>query len=361
MSSELTDWYAGRRVLVTGHTGFKGAWLTAWLRSAGASVTGYSLAPPTAPSLFEAARVGEGIESIRGDVCDHARLRAAVRRSQPELVFHLAAQSLVRPGYRDPVGTYATNVMGTVNVLDAVRDLPAARAVVVVTSDKCYENRELDHPYHEDEPMGGRDPYSSSKGCAELVTAAMRRSFFDDHGAAVASARAGNVIGGGDWATDRLVPDLIRSAAAGAETLLRSPSAVRPWQHVLEPVRGYLMLGRALVERGSTAAEAWNFGPGDEDCVTVAEVVRRMRSGWERVAARPADDRPELHEAGLLKLDCSKARARLGWTPLLGLDDAVSWTVDWYRRYYESPATAGALVAEQLARYESRGMGEAAS
>ena len=354
MTPELRAWYEGKRVFVTGHTGFKGSWLTAWLRSAGAVVVGYSLAPPDdRPTLFTAADVGDGVESVLADIRDRAALERALRTSAPELVFHLAAQSLVRRSYREPAATYEANVMGTVNVLDLARDVPAIRGVVVVTSDKCYESRPPAHAYREDEPMGGRDPYSSSKGCAELVTSAMRRSFFETE-AAVASVRAGNVIGGGDWAEDRLVPDLMRGAAAGVPVTIRHPHATRPWQFVLEPLRGYLMLGRALVEGGHDFAEAWNFGPNELDAVTVNEVTQRLRKAWPRVDVRLEEDASGPHEATTLELDCTKARTRLGWEPVLTLDEAVDLTCGWYRAFHEDPTAAAGLVQDQLHEYEAR-------
>lgn len=355
MMLELREWYRGRRVFVTGHTGFKGAWLVAWLRDAGASVTGYALPPETArPALFTAAGISDGIDSILADIRDRAQLQASLIAAAPELVFHLAAQSLVRRSYREPVETYEINVLGTAYLLDAARHVPAVRAIVVVTSDKCYEERGAGHRHHEGDPMGGHDIYSSSKGCAELVTAAFRRSFLRERGVAVASARAGNVIGGGDWAEDRLVPDLMAAAARGAATPLRHPEAVRPWQFVLEPLRGYLMLGRALAEQGDAVAEAWNFGPLEADAVTVGDLVRRMRRTWDRVSAGGGVDEASLREADFLALNCAKARDRLGWEPVLTLDAGVQMTVAWYRAYYSDPPSAGALVRRQLHEYEGR-------
>jgi CDP-glucose 4,6-dehydratase len=353
--ADLRAWYRGKRVFLTGHTGFKGAWLAAWLADAGASVTGYALAPEGAgPNLFDAARVGDGIVSVIGDIRDRERLAAALREADPELVFHLAAQSLVRRSYAEPVETYDVNVMGTVRLLDALRPLRSLRAAVVVTSDKCYENRNLSRGYREDDPMGGHDPYSSSKGCAELVTSALRRSYFAAGRAAVASARAGNVIGGGDWAEDRLVPDLMRAAAAGASTPIRRPDAVRPWQFVLEPLRGYLVLGRALAEHGQAYADGWNFGPDDADAVSVREVVGRIRRSWNRVTAEFAEVPAGVHEAHFLTLDSRKARTQLDWRPALDLDETLGMTVEWYRAYYEDPSRAPALVREQLHDYERR-------
>jgi CDP-glucose 4,6-dehydratase len=322
--------WRGKRVFVTGHTGFKGAWLALWLTDLGAEVTGYSLPPPTDPSLFDVARVRGRVWHVEGDVRDEAALARAVREAQPEIVFHLAAQSLVRLSYDEPVATYATNVMGTVNLLEAVRRRDGVRALVCVTSDKCYENRETPRPYREDDAMGGYDPYSSSKGCAELVTAAYRRSFFSGGGAAVATARAGNVIGGGDWAKDRLVPDLLNGFAAGDRPLIRFPSAVRPWQHVLEPLAGYLRLAEALWE-GDSAADGWNFGPDEIDARPVGWIADRLAALWGEGAAWETTGEPQPHEAHVLRLDCAKARRELSWRPVWALDEALRRTVAWRR------------------------------
>jgi CDP-glucose 4,6-dehydratase len=345
----------GRRVFLTGHTGFKGAWLSLWLQQLGARVTGYALPPESGrPSLFEAASVAEGMRSVLDDVRDLDSLSRALRDADPEVVLHLAAQSLVRRSYAEPVATYATNVMGTVNLLEACRQAASIRAVVVVTSDKAYENREWPHAYRETDAMGGRDPYSSSKGCTELVTAAYRASFFGDGGRGIASARAGNVIGGGDWAEDRLVPDLIRGLAAGERVRIRSPGATRPWQHVLEPLRGYLMLAERLAGPATDVAEGWNFGPTDRSVVTVrvvAEAVVRAWGSGEIVFGGGGDG---LHEATFLGLDWGKARARLGWTPLLGLEEAIELTVGWYLAHHRAPARARELALTQIAEYTSR-------
>jgi CDP-glucose 4,6-dehydratase len=309
------EFWRDRRVLLTGHTGFKGAWLGLWLHSLGARVTGFSLDVPTRPSLYELARLGECVESVVGDVRDPAAIAAAVKAAEPEVVIHMAAQSLVRRSFAEPRQTYETNVMGTVNLLDAVRLAGGVRVVVNVTSDKCYENREWEWGYREHEPMGGHDPYSSSKGCAELVTDAFRRSFFSDAaGPRLASARAGNVIGGGDWGEDRLVPDMMRAALAGEQVRIRNPNSIRPWQHVLNPLSGYLVLAQALWDLPEYA-QGWNFGP---------QALR-----WEH------DDGPHPHEARYLKLDSSRARMRLGWTPPLAMDAALEATVGWYRALSE--------------------------
>jgi CDP-glucose 4,6-dehydratase len=325
-----------RRVLLTGHTGFKGAWLALWLQSLGARVTGFSIGIPTEPSLYELARVGEGMESVEGDVRDPQAVAAAVASARPEVVVHMAAQSLVRRSFAEPRETYATNVMGTVNVLDAVRVQGSdVRAVVNVTSDKCYENREWEWGYREDEPMGGHDPYSNSKGCAELVTSAFRRTFFSDPaGARVASARAGNVIGGGDWGEDRLVPDIMRAALAGEPLRVRNPNSIRPWQHVLNPLSGYLVLARALWDSAEPAV-GWNFGPADEDARPVGWIVERMGELWPKELLWRLDDGPHPHEARYLKLDSSRARAHLGWRPPVALEQALASVVDWYQALSE--------------------------
>jgi CDP-glucose 4,6-dehydratase len=327
-----------RRVLVTGHTGFKGGWLSLWLQALGAKVAGFALPPPTTPSLFVACGVADGMDSRFADLRDAQQVLAAAHAADPEIVLHLAAQPLVRQSYADPVETYATNVMGTVHLLEAVRQLPAVRAVVIVTSDKCYENREWVWGYRENEPLGGFDPYGSSKGCAELVTAAYRNSFFHPsrhagHGVAIATARAGNVIGGGDWAADRLVPDCLRAIDAGTPLRLRYPDAVRPWQHVLDPLAGYLDLAERLHVEGADFAEAWNFGPSDEDARPVRWIVEQLirgcgsRMSWER------EPSPQPHEASNLRLDCSKARSRLGWRARWPLPVALEKICAWHKDF----------------------------
>lgn len=345
------DFWAGKRVLVTGHTGFKGGWLALWLASMGARVMGYALAPSTQPSLWQYSEGYSGLSSTIADVRDLATLTDTVKAFRPEIVFHLAAQALVRASYEDPVGTYSANVMGTVHVLEAVRHMPGVRAVVVVTSDKCYENREWVWGYRESEPMGGRDPYSNSKGCAELVTAAYRASYFSAAGsAAVASARAGNVIGGGDWAADRIVPDIVRAAIAGDPVRVRNPNATRPWQHVLEPLSGYLQLAERLCNAPAEHTEGWNFGPSDEDAVPVEHIVSTVTRLWGPSTRWVADKGPHPHEANFLKLDSSKARSRLGWHPRLGLASALEWTVEWYKTQAQG-GDARALTLAQIERY----------
>lgn len=326
----------GKKVFLTGHTGFKGSWLTLWLQALGARVTGFALAPDTTPNLFTLGRVEDGIESIIGDIRDRALLAEAMKAASPDIVIHMAAQPLVRESYVTPVETYETNVMGTVHVLDAIRQAPGVRSVVIVTTDKCYENREWEWGYRENEAMGGYDPYSSSKGCAELVTSAYRNSFFNPatyakHGVAVASGRAGNVIGGGDWAADRLIPDIMRAISRGETVNIRNPHAIRPWQHVLEPLSGYLILAERLYTDGPRFADAWNFGPNDSDAQPVQAIVERLTSQWGDGARWSLDGGEHPHEATFLKLDCSKARARLGWRPRWDLNHTLDSIVAWYK------------------------------
>jgi len=325
-------------VLLTGHTGFKGSWLSLWLQSMGAKVIGYALAPPTDPSLFVAANVAEGMISHEGDIRDFAALAAAFEKHRPEIVIHMAAQALVRYSYANPIETYSTNVMGTVHLLEAARLTDSVRAIVNVTSDKCYENREWIWGYRENEPMGGYDPYSNSKGCAELVASAYRASFFNPndfakHGVALASARAGNVIGGGDWAEDRLIPDIMRAITQNKPVNIRNPHAIRPWQHVLEPLSGYLLLAQKLYEEGAGYAEGWNFGPNDEDAKPVQWIVDKLTKTWGEGASWVLDGGDHPHEAHYLKLDCSKAKARLDWHPHWNLpttlDNIIRWNKQW--------------------------------
>ena len=329
--------WVGKRVFLTGHTGFKGSWLSVWLKDLGADLTGFALPPPTKPSLFEVANVAPGMTSIIGDIRDPIALENALRNARPEIVIHMAAQPIVRLSYDQPIETYSTNVMGLVHLFEAVRKSPGVRAVVNVTSDKCYENKEWVWGYRESEPMGGYDPYSSSKGCAELVTAAYRRSFFNPdeyskHGVAVASARAGNVIGGGDWALDRLIPDIMRAIEAGRPVNIRNPDAIRPWQHVLEPLSGYLTLAQKLYESGSAFAEGWNFGPAETDARPVQWIVERLTEMWGEGARWQLDTgNKSLHEAHYLKLDCSKAWTALGWKPVWDLQHALSRICGWHK------------------------------
>lgn len=357
--------YDGKRVLVTGHTGFKGAWLCEWLLALGAEVTGYSLPPPTDPSLFVQLGLETRMKSLTGDVRDAAALSAVVREGNFDFVFHLAAQPLVRLSYAEPVETYATNVMGTVHLLEAVRKSGHPCSVVVVTTDKCYENREWLHGYREEDPLGGRDPYSSSKGAAELVVAAYRQSFFTlagkpgtQEGVHLASARAGNVIGGGDWALDRIVPDCIRSLATGAAIPVRNKVATRPWQHVLEPLSGYLWLGAAMAGVKSHKlplaseryAQAFNFGPGLESNKTVADLVQEILLHWPGAWDDRCDPNAP-HEAKLLNLATDKARHLLGWFPVWDFETTVAQTVSWYREVSKDSAAAGILTRTQITDY----------
>lgn len=327
------DFWVGRRVLLTGHTGFKGGWTSLWLQSLGADVCGLALPPPTAPALFEAARVGDGMDHRIGDIRDFQSVSDVMSDFQPEIVLHMAAQPLVRLSYDQPMETYATNVMGTVHVLEAARRCGSVRAIVTITTDKCYENKEWVWGYREDEPMGGHDPYSSSKGCAELVSAAYRKSFLREAGIAMATARAGNVIGGGDWALDRLIPDVLRALQGQQPVLIRNPHATRPWQHVLEPISGYLVLAERLVSAGQQDAEGWNFGPRDEDAKTVQWIVERLCEDWGHGATWEQQPGHHPHEAGYLKLDISKARHRLGWVPRWPLEVALQKIIDWHQAW----------------------------
>lgn len=355
-----TSFWAGKKVFVTGHTGFKGGWLSLWLAGMGARVAGYALPPSTDPSLYDLAGVGTVIErSHIGDVRDMEALSTAIRDFAPDILFHLAAQALVRRSYAEPVETYSTNVMGTIHVLEAVRRTPSIRAVVNITSDKCYENREWLWGYREDEPMGGFDPYSSSKGCAELVTASWRRSYFAtaDHperGPALATARAGNVIGGGDWSEDRLVPDVLRAFQSGETVVIRSPAAMRPWQHVIEPVAGYMALAERLWDHGIAFAEGWNFGPDSRSEKPVSYVVDKLVSLWGGDAGWRLADGHQPHEAHLLKLDSAKARSRLGWIPKWTVDQALAATVEWQQGWLAGRPVID-LVQTQIAAYQAAG------
>jgi CDP-glucose 4,6-dehydratase len=348
------SFWRGKRVLVTGHTGFKGSWLCVWLRLLGADVRGYALEPPTEPSLFELARVAEGIDSLTGDVRNAERVRDAVASYEPDVVLHLAAQSLVRRSYADPVETISTNVLGAAHLLDAVRLTPSVAAVVVVTSDKCYENREWLWAYREDETLGGHDPYSASKAAAEIVARCFRLSFLAEAGVPVATARAGNVIGGGDWSDDRLVPDVVRALLRNRRPEIRSPSATRPWQHVLEPLSGYLALAERLAAGGQAFAEAWNFGPPDDDAMPVGWIVETVERLWGGPSGWEPQPGEHPHESTFLKLDASKARARLGWRPRLRVEQALEWVVEWSLGYRDG-ADLRALTERQIERYSALG------
>lgn len=347
--------WRGRRVFLTGHTGFKGAWLSLWLQRMGARVTGYSIGIPSQPSLFGVAHLADGMMDHRGDIRDGGALSKRLLDSSPEVIIHAAAQSLVRTSYADPVGTFDTNVMGTAHLLQAVRACDQVKAVLVLTSDKCYENRELGVVFQETDPMGGHDPYSASKGAAELVTASMRRAYFNPesyggHGAAIASARAGNVIGGGDWSADRIIPDLMRAFSTGVPALVRNPKAIRPWQFVLDLLAGYLLLCECLCTNGPAVAEAWNFGPESGSMRSVAELARTASGLWGAGACTESADGPKPHEASVLRLDSSKAQLKLGWRPRVDYETAMRLTIDWYRTFYAG-ADPRRLCEEQLDQY----------
>lgn len=344
--------WQGRRVFITGHTGFKGAWLALWLYKLGASIVGYALPAPTKPSLFELAGIAETIYSVEGDIRDFERLKVTIRDAAPEIVLHLAAQSLVRLSYSDPVSTFSTNVVGTVHLLEACRGAPTVRAVIIVTSDKCYEENAAGLPHKESDPLGGHDPYAASKACAEIATLAYRRSFLGatDSQIAVASARSGNVIGGGDWAEDRLMTDLICAFSAGQRPRLRNPTATRPWQHVLDPLAGYLMLAERLFVEGQRYAEAWNFGPKSGNTASVQAIADRAARLWGSGAAWVLDTDPHPREAPVLELDAEKAQQRLGWRPQLDLDTALAWTVSWYKSWHQG-GNARRLADDQIGRF----------
>lgn len=351
------DFWKGKRVFLTGHTGFKGSWLSIWLHMLGAEVTGYALPPPTEPNLFELAHVGDLVHSVIADVRDLRTLTASVKAAQPEIVIHMAAQPIVRDSYKNPVETYEINVMGTVNLLESVRKVGGVRVLVNVTTDKCYENQERPRGYRESEPLGGFDPYSNSKACSELVTSAYRNSFFNPkeygtHRVAVATARAGNVIGGGDWANDRLVPDCIRALLKREKIRVRNPRAIRPWQHVLEPLSGYLMLAQALYTDGQRFADAWNFGPPDDDAKSVEWLVREICRKWGGDADFVVDHEKHPHEAQYLKLDCSKAARLLRWQPRWRLEQAIDAVMEWVH-VYRSGGDVRAECMRQITQYST--------
>ncbi len=349
------NFWQGKKVFITGHTGFKGSWLTQWLLLMGADVIGFSLAPPTTPSLFETLSLESQITHYQGDIRNLERLNIALKDSQPEILIHMAAQSLVQPSYQNPVETYSTNVMGTVNILEAARHTPSLKVVLNITSDKCYENKEWLWGYRENDPMGGFDPYSNSKGCAELVTQAFQQSFYHtETSPCLASARAGNVIGGGDWAYQRLIPDMIKAFNNNKPVRLRNPQAIRPWQHVLEPLSGYLLLAETLWHQGKPFAEGWNFGPDDSQTQSVQRVTEAMANRWNMSDGNDAqwidESEPTPHEAKLLKLDSSKAKQQLRWQPQLDIDTALEWTVDWYKAFYTN-ADVAELTKRQINHY----------
>lgn len=349
------EFWRKRKVFLTGHTGFKGSWLALWLQSMGAEVAGYALAPPSEPNFYDLAGVQRGMDSVTGDILDLEQLRGVVREHRPEVVFHMAAQSLVRRSYDEPVGTYATNVQGTAHVLEAARHVPSVRSVVIVTTDKCYENSNDQRAYRETDRLGGVDPYSSSKAAAELVTAAYRNSFFGsgrgEVKAGVASARAGNVIGGGDWGADRLIPDVMRATLEGRELLIRNPQVTRPWQHVLDPLCGYLMLAEKLYNFPERFSESWNFGPDESATYSVSTVLALLRELWGPSLSWRIDDRAHPYEAQCLRLDCTKAKRELGWEPRWNLDSALEATVRWYKAH-QSHQDVRAVAQEQIRSYE---------
>jgi CDP-glucose 4,6-dehydratase len=353
------EFWRGKRVFVTGHTGFKGAWLSLWLQHLGAELTGYALAATSSPNLFRLLRLQTRMHSVEGDVRDLDRLKALMEQARPQIVFHMAAQSLVRASYRDPLYTYSTNVMGTVNVLEAVRQVGGVKALINITSDKCYQNQEQLFGYRESDPLGGRDPYSSSKACAELITAAYRDSFFSEASksgpiVAVASARAGNVLGGGDWAEDRLIPDSIRALSRKMPVPIRNLNAIRPWQHVLEPLYGYQLLAERLWSNGPEFVGGWNFGPGDGNAKPVSWVVERLVKLWGPDASWIPDKGEHPHEANYLKLDSSKANARLGWACRLDIDQTLEWVVNWYQSFHAGGDPVE-LALSQINRYSAIG------
>ena len=342
--------WRGKRVLLTGHTGFKGSWLSLWLQSMGTTLRGIALDPPTIPALFDVARVAEGMEHRIVDIRDFASVKAQFDEFKPEIVIHMAAQPLVRYSYKEPIETYATNVMGTVHVLEAARHAGSVKAVINVTTDKCYENHEWDWGYRENEPMGGHDPYSSSKGCSELVTNAYRRSFLGQSGIAIASVRAGNVIGGGDWSVDRLIPDVLRAFEVNTPVVIRSPHATRPWQHVLEPLRGYLMLAQALYHDPKSYAEGWNFGPNDDDARPVSWIVDQMVGFWPGSSWKLDQSVENPHEANYLKLDISKAKSKLHWRPIWSLSETLFQIVSWHKSWLSGMDMQKASI-DEISKY----------
>jgi CDP-glucose 4,6-dehydratase len=352
MEQTNTEFWRAKRVLLTGHTGFKGSWLSLWLQSMGANLCGLALTPPTEPALFDIARVAEGMEHRVADICDFAAVKAQFDDFKPEIVIHMAAQPLVRLSYHQPVETYATNVMGTVHALEAARHAGSVKAIVNITTDKCYENREWVWGYREDEPMGGHDPYSNSKGCAELVSSAYRKSFLKEAGIAMATARAGNVIGGGDWALDRLLPDILRALQDKQPVLIRHPHAIRPWQHVLEPLSGYLLLAERLYTQGQADAEGWNFGPRDEDARPVQWIVEYLCESWGDGASWTLQPGDHPHEAGFLKLDISKAHQRLQWAPRWSLETALTRITEWHQAWLAGQDMR-ALCLNQISQYRA--------
>ncbi|MFN8575923.1 MAG: CDP-glucose 4,6-dehydratase [Candidatus Sericytochromatia bacterium] len=356
MNSIFNNTYKGKKVLLTGHTGFKGSWVAQWLLELGADVCGYSLNPPTEINLFDKLNISNEINHNISDIRDYDSLIKVFKEFKPDIVFHLAAQPLVRESYITPIDTFQTNVIGTANVLEAIRYCDSVKAGVIITTDKCYENKEWVYGYRENDPMGGHDPYSASKGCAELVTSSYRNSFFnvdkfgDSHNVTIASTRAGNVIGGGDWAVDRLVPDCIRALTKNETIIIRNPISTRPWQHVLEPLSGYLWLGAKMLEDGKKYSEAWNFGPNDEDVLTVEELVKNVIKYWGNGEYKIVSDKI-YHEANLLKLDISKAFFKLNWKPVYKANNAIKKSIEWYKNYYQGSQDIKSLTIKQINEY----------
>ncbi len=351
------DFWKNKKVLITGHTGFKGSWLCLWLQELGADLYGYSLQPPSTPNLFEEAGVANGMQNYTGDIRDFHKLERIFQSIQPEIVIHMAAQSLVRVSYSSPVDTYSVNMMGVVNLLECVRNTPSVKVALNITTDKCYENKEWVWGYRENDQLGGYDPYSNSKACSELITAGYRSSFFNnekynEHGVAIATARAGNVIGGGDWSTDRLIPDVIRSIELGNQIVIRNPSSIRPWQHVLDPLHGYLCLSQKLYDYGPSFAEPWNFGPNHSDCRTVKWIVERLIKIWGNSSTWISSDELNHHESQILKLDISKSREKLDWCASLNLEDSLELVVDWYKKRSQG-VNIRDLTLNQIINYQS--------
>ena len=350
----IPEFWRNKRVFMTGHTGFKGSWLSLWLQDMGAIVKGYALKAHTTPNLFEEARVAQDMESEIGDIRDIQAINSSITNFEPDLLIHMAAQPLVRLSYKKPVETYETNVMGTINVLEAARQCNELKAVVVITTDKCYENKERFEGYREHEAMGGHDPYSSSKGCCELLISSYRRSFFNQSDSAlIASARAGNVIGGGDWSEDRLIPDILRALDNSESIVVRNPLSIRPWQHVLEPLSGYLVLAQQLYNQGSQFAQAWNFGPNDQDCKSVEWIVRKMIKKWGSDVSWQRDSNHNLHEAQCLKLDCTKAKKELKWKPKMDLDFALELIISWQKKWLSNENIKEECIS-QIREYNSK-------
>lgn len=356
MNDIFDNTYKGKTVLITGHTGFKGSWLSIWLGRLGAKVVGYSLEPPSIPSMFEICDLSERVTGVNGDIRDYSKLCAALKEYKPDIVFHLAAQPLVRLSYKYPRDTYETNIMGTVNLLEVARNANSVQAIVVITTDKCYENKEWVYGYRETDPMGGYDPYSSSKGCVELIVASYRNSFYSNSGKALASARAGNVIGGGDWADDRLIPDFIRAVSEDKPVVIRNPRATRPWQYVLEPLSGYLWLGALMLGDAEKYSSSWNFGPDNSSILSVQNILELSLKNFGR-GSIIVDKSSQPHEADLLKLDISKANTYLNWYPVYNIKEAVDSTINWYKEYYVNKnRSMYDYTIGQIEKYQSKAL-----